>query len=97
MPTNDDFISLRDDLETISMGDEDFTESNIEDMESDPEAETSMTIDYWFGKMYLRCTVAEQLLRDPIDGKSLQAADVGQFLKSSSLHKESMLTTLSPC
>jgi hypothetical protein len=54
MLTNDDFISLRDDLETISMDDEDFAESNIEDMESDPEAETSMTIDYWFGKMYLR-------------------------------------------
>ena len=59
MPTVDYFISLRDDLETISMDDENLTESNIEDMESDPEAETSMTVDYWFGKMYLGCTVAE--------------------------------------
>jgi hypothetical protein len=80
MPTNDDFMSFRDNLGTISIDGEDFTESNIEDMESDPEAETSMAIDYWFGKMYLKCTIAEEVLRDPIDGKSLEAADVGQFL-----------------
>lgn len=95
MPTNGDFISLRDDLETISM-DENLTESNIEDMESDPEAETSMTIDYWFGKMYLKCTMAEEVLCDPIDRISLEAADVGQILGSSSPHKESMLTMSSP-
>ena len=97
MATNNYFISLNDDFGTISMDDEDFTESNIEDMESDPEAETSLTIDYWFGKMYLKCTVAEEVLRDPIGRKSLEAADVGPFLEPSSLHKESMLTFLSPC
>ncbi|CAD0056142.1 unnamed protein product [Aureobasidium pullulans] len=94
MPTNDDFVSLRDDLETISMDDEDFAESNIEDMESDPEAETSMTIDYWFGKMYLRCTVAEQLLRDPIDGKSLEAADSMLDTQLQQYPYEGVLTTL---
>lgn len=97
MPISDDFVSLEDDLGSISMDDEDFTESNIEDMESEPEPETSMTIDYWFGKMYLKCTVAEEVLRDPIGRKSLEAADVGPFLEPSSLHKESMLTFLSPC
>ena len=81
MPTNGDFISLRDDPGTISLDDEDFTESNIEDMESDPEAETSMAIDYWFGKMYLKCTIAEEILRDPIGGESFEATDVGQFLQ----------------
>jgi len=96
MATNNDFIPLNDDFGTISMDDEDFTESNIEDMESDSEVEISMTIDYWFGKMYLKCTIAEEVLREPSDTKSLESADVGQFL-SSSLHKESMLTMLSPC
>ncbi|TIA47110.1 hypothetical protein D6C77_10344 [Aureobasidium pullulans] len=62
MPTNNDFISLNDDFGNISMDDDNFTESSIEDMESDPEAETSLTIDYWFGKMYLKCTVAEEVL-----------------------------------
>jgi hypothetical protein len=80
MPANDNFISLRDDLETMSMDDEDFTESNIEDVESDPEAETSTTTDYWFGKMYFKCTIAEEVLREPSDTMSLESADVGQFL-----------------
>lgn len=57
------------------MDDEDFTESNIEDMESDSEVETSMAIDYWFGKMYLKCTIAEEVLREPSDTKSLESAD----------------------
>jgi hypothetical protein len=74
-----------------------FTESNIEDMESDPEVETSMAIDYWFGKMYLKCTVAEEVLRVPTGRESLEAADVGQFLGSSSLQKSSMLTFPSVC
>ncbi|TIA28067.1 hypothetical protein D6C78_10921 [Aureobasidium pullulans] len=66
---------ILDDLETMSMDDEDFTESNIEDMESDPEAETSTTTDYWFGKMYLKCTIAEEVLREPSDTMSLESAD----------------------
>lgn len=66
----------------MSMDDENFSESNTEDMESDAEAETFMTIDYWFGKMYLKSTVAEEVLRDPIDPidrKSLEAADLRKF------------------
>jgi hypothetical protein len=97
MPSNNDFISLSDDFGTISMGDEDFTESNIEDIESDPEPETSTAIDYWFGKMYLQCIVAEEVLRVPIGRCSLEAADVGQLLEPLSPHKNSMLTFPSPC
>jgi hypothetical protein len=89
MARNNDFISLSDDVGTISMDDADFTESNIEDMESDPEAETSITTDYWFGEMYLKCTVAEEVLRVSIGRKSLEAADVGQFLELAISTKES--------
>jgi hypothetical protein len=56
-----------------------------------------MAIDYWFGKMYLKCTVAEEVLRVPTGRESLEAADVGQFLGSSSLQKSSMLTFPSVC
>ncbi|KAG9590003.1 hypothetical protein KCU77_g12186, partial [Aureobasidium melanogenum] len=75
MPTNDDFVSIRDDLGTAYVDEDDFTESNIEDMESDSEIETPMTIDYWFGKMYLRCTVAEELLHDSIYREPLDVVD----------------------
>lgn len=47
--------------------------------------------------MYLKCTVVEEVLRDLIGRKLLEAANVGPFLKPSSLHKESMLTFLSLC
>ncbi|THZ14365.1 hypothetical protein D6C89_10170 [Aureobasidium pullulans] len=76
------------------MDDEDFTESNIEDMESEPEPETSMTIDHWFGKMYLKCTVAEEVLRDPIGRKSLEAADSMLDTKLQQYLYEGILTTL---
>ncbi|THW77714.1 hypothetical protein D6D18_09864 [Aureobasidium pullulans] len=94
MPISDDFVSLEDDLGSISMDDEDFTESNIEDMESEPEPETSITIDYWFGKMYLKCTVAEEVLRDPIGRKSLEAADSMLDTKLQQYLYEGILTTL---
>ena len=45
MLINDDSISLKDDLGTISMDDEDFPKSNIEDMESDPEARRAVRPD----------------------------------------------------
>lgn len=97
MPTNRDFISIRDDLGTAFVDEDDFTESNIEDMESDLEIETPRTIDYWFGKMYLRYTVAEELLHDSIYREPLDVVDVGQFLRfSSCMDRESILTLFSP-
>ncbi|KAH0344600.1 hypothetical protein KCU83_g8163, partial [Aureobasidium melanogenum] len=94
MATNNDFISLNDDSGTISMDDEDFTESNIEDMESDSEVEISMTIDYWFGKMYLKCTIAEEVLREPSDTKSLESADSMLDTKLQQYPYDGVLTTL---
>lgn len=46
MPISDNFVSLEDNLRLISIDDKDFTESNIEDIESELEPETSITIDY---------------------------------------------------
>ncbi|KAG9511546.1 hypothetical protein KCV07_g10099, partial [Aureobasidium melanogenum] len=79
MPTTDDFIPLREDPETVYVDEDDFTESDIEDMDSGSEDETPMAIDYWFGKMYLRCTIAERVLRDSSYKDAFKAADVGQI------------------
>jgi len=77
MPTTDDFIPLKEDLETVYVDEDDFTESDIENMDSGLEDETPMAIDYWFGKMYLRCTIAERVLRDSSYKDAFEPVDVG--------------------
>lgn len=78
MPTADDFIPLKEDPETVYVDEDDFTESDIEDINSGLEDETPLAIDYWFGKMYLRCTIAERVLRDSSYKDASEAADVGR-------------------
>jgi hypothetical protein len=76
MPTNNDFISFRDDLKTVYVDEDDFIDSNIKDMELGTETRKSMTIDYWFRKLFFRSTIAEEVLHSPAYNESLEAVDV---------------------
>ena len=80
MPTNDGFVALEHNLDTGSVDDEDFAESNVEDMDSVSDVQCSTTIDYWFGKMYLKCTVSEGILQTLNPGDSLEEVDVTHIL-----------------
>lgn len=80
LPINDGFVALERSLDTGSVDDEDFAGSNLEDMDSISDIECNPTVDYWFGKMYLRCTVSEDILQALNPGDSLEEVDVTQIL-----------------
>ncbi|KAG9513871.1 hypothetical protein KCU78_g1978, partial [Aureobasidium melanogenum] len=94
MPTADDFIPLKEDPETVYVDEDDFTESDIEDINSGLEDETPLAIDYWFGKMYLRCTIAERVLRDSSYKDASEAADSRLDTKLQQYPYDEVLTSL---
>lgn len=79
MPAEDSFIPLHEGSENDFLTDEEFGGSNVEDLVSISDTDSDPAVDYWFGKMRLECTLAENLLCD--SDSRMSSADIDVILR----------------